>query len=558
MDDFFDQNEGMRFFPYLGAVLMSGILVLMSQAQEVEAPKEVVDEAAPAVQQVKPTEEVKSETAPAVARADGGVKADAESQKGTAESVPERGTSAVRREESKVREFAKGESYADKVVVISVGEEDLMNPAKFEYMSRTLKRASDEGAEAVVIDLDTPGGIAWNTTTMAMEDLQKMRVRTVAFVNPRALSAGALIAMGTDAIYMSPASSIGAATPVTSMGAELGEAERAKMNSALMAMARSAAKAKGHREEVANSMVDKDVGLKIGDVEIVPKGQICSLDQEQATRLFGSKPLLAKAVVASLDELKELEQFKGESVRAEPQGFELVAIWITQYATVLLLIGLAAGYLEMQSPGFGLPGFTAAAAFFLFFFGHYIAGSLVGFETVAIFVLGIGLIVLEFFILPGFLVPGLVGLALVIGALIYTMAGWEFTVPEGRTLPVRLDDYVRPLLNLGMAFVGSIVAILLMMRFLPEVGPFKHMILETAVGGAQASIEGVGQRHASSIQVGALGLTRSALRPYGNVDFDGVTLEAMAEGDYLPHGIAVRVRSVKDGRVVVERAGEVA
>lgn len=462
----------------------------------------------------------------------------------------------VRRDEVKPRVFEQGESYEGKVVIIPVGEEDLMNPARFEYMSRTLKRASDEGAEAVVIDLDTPGGIAWNTTTMAMEDLQKMKVRTVAFVNPRALSAGALIAMGTDAIYMSPASTIGAATPVSSMGAELGEAERAKMNSALMAMARSAAKAKGHREEVANSMVDKDVGLKIGEVEIVPKGQICSLDQEQATRMFDGKPLLAKAVVGDLEALKQMEQFKGESVRAEPQGFELVAIWITQYATVLLLIGLAAGYLEMQAPGFGLPGFTAIAAFFLFFFGHYIAGSLVGFETVALFVLGIGLIAVEFFILPGFIVPGLVGLAMVVGALIYTMAGWEFTVPEGGVLPVRLEDYMRPLLNLGLAFVGSIIVIMLMMRYLPDVGPFKNMILETAVGGEQASIEGEGQRMAGSVAVGALGLTKSALRPYGNVEFDGVMLEAMSEGDYLPPGTKVRVRSVTSGKMVVEREAE--
>lgn len=453
--------------------------------------------------------------------------------------------------EQEVRSFRSGESYEGKVVVIRVGEADLMNPAKFEFMSRALKRASEENAEAVLFDMDTPGGMAWNTTTMAMEDLQKMKVKTVTYVNPRALSAGALIALGTDAIYMGPVSTIGAATPVSSMGGELGEAERAKMNSALMAMARSAAKAKGHREEVANSMVDKDVGLKIGDKELVPKGQICSLDQDQATQVIDGKPVLAKAVAKDLEEVKRLEGLRGESVVVEPKGFEMVAIWITQYAAVLLLIGLAAGYLEMQAPGFGLPGIVAAMAFFLFFFGHYVAGSLVGYETLAIFILGVALIMVEFFVFPGVVLPGLVGLVMVVGALVYTMAGWEFTVPEGGVVPVRWDDYAMPLVNMALAFIGAVVVILLTMRFLPDVGPFRHMVLQTAVGGAQASIEGERQRMVSKIEVGSEGVTRTAMRPYGDVEFEGAMMEAMSEGDYLLPGTAVKVKSLNGGKVVV-------
>jgi len=455
--------------------------------------------------------------------------------------------------ESQAREIRPEESYEGKVVIISIGEDDLINPARFEYMSRALKRVSLEKAEAVIFDLYTPGGIAWNTTTMIMEDLQKVDVKTIAYVNPRALSAGALIALGTDAIYMSPTSTIGAATPVMSTGGEMGEAERAKMNSALMAMARSAAKSKGHREAIANSMVDKDVGLKIGEEEIIPKGQICSLDQEQATRVFDGKPLLAKGIANSLDELKQMEGLRGETVLAEPKGFEQIAIWITQYAAILLVIGLAAGYLEMQTPGLGLAGIVSALAFFIFFFGHYIAGSLIGYETVVLFIFGVALIAVEFFLLPGYILPGVMGLALVVGTLVYTMAGWDMSVPEEGVLPVRWADYQRAVINIGLALVGSIVAIMVMMRFLPDIGPFKQLVLQTAVGGAQASIEGDAQRQASSIEVGMLGSTRSALRPYGNVEFEGGIMEATVEGDYLPQGTQVKVRAVKGGRIVVER-----
>ncbi len=441
--------------------------------------------------------------------------------------------------------------FTDKVVIIPIGEEDLINPARFDFMSRTLTRATEEGAEAVIFDLDTPGGIAWNTTTVMLEDLQKLGVKSIAYVNPRALSAGAMVALGTDAIYMSPASSIGAATPVNASGAELDEATRAKTNSAMMAMARSAAKAKGHNPALADAMIDKDIGLKIGDVEIVPKGQICTLDQEQATKVYNGKPLLAKGVVSDLNALKKIENLKGETLVAEPKGFEKVAIWITQYAAILLLIGLAAGYIELQHPGFGLPGIVAAIAFGTFFFGHYVAGSLIGYETVVIFILGLALIAVEFFVFPGTIVPGLLGLMMVLGAIIYTMAGWDITVPDGKIFPTELASYAVPLRNLGLAFLGAIIAIMLLMRFLPTTGPFGRLILQTAVGGAQASIDGAGQM-LSQVAVGTAGVTQSALRPYGNVNFDGLNMEVAVEGGYLPPGQPVRVKAIRGSKVIVE------
>ena len=284
------------------------------------------------------------------------------------------------------------------------------------------------------------------------------------------------------------------------------------------------------------------------------EGRILTLDQEQATRVFNGKPLLAKGVAKDIAEVLRLEGIKAQTVTAEPRGFELVAIWITQYAAILLLIGLAAGYLEMQHPGMGLPGIIAAVAFGLFFFGHYVAGSLVGHETVFIFAVGVVLLLIELFVFPGHIVPGLLGLLCVFGALIYTMAGWDFTVPEGSTFPVRLTDYAVPLRNLAIAFIGALAVIMLFMRWFPAVGPFKFLVLRSEVGGQQASIEGEGQRQASSVTVGDAGTTRSALRPYGHVDFNGVQVEAMVVGDYLMPGASVRVRSVNGGKIVVERA----
>jgi membrane-bound serine protease (ClpP class) len=460
----------------------------------------------------------------------------------------------ARSKESPTMAASRQGEFTGKVVVLPVGEEDLMNPARFEFMSRTMKRATEEGAQALVFDIDTPGGMAWNTTTVMMQDLERLGCRSISYVNPRAMSAGALIAIATDAIYMSPVSSIGAATPVNPAAVEMGEAERAKNNSGYMAMARSAAKPKRHNPAVVEAMIDKDVGLKIGDEEICPKGRLLTLDQEQATKMYDGKPLLAKGIAKNLSEVLKKEGLTQEMVTAEPKGFERIAIWITQYAAILLLVGLATGYMELQHPGFGVPGVISAVAFGLFFFGHFVAGSLVGYETVFIFLLGVVFIIIELFVFPGHLVPGLVGLLCIAGALIYTMAGWDINIPAGHTFPVRMTDYATALRNLGIAFVGAVAIILVFMRFFPSTGPFKFLVLRTQVAGEQAAIEGEGQRRASSISVGSAGVTRSAMRPYGHVDFDGTQLEAMIEGDYVSPGTQVRVRAMLGGKIIVERA----
>jgi membrane-bound serine protease (ClpP class) len=322
-----------------------------------------------------------------------------------------------------------------------------------------------------------------------------------------------------------------------------------------MGMARSAASAKGHNGAVVEAMIDKDVGLKIGDEEICRKGSILTLDQNQATKEYNGKPLLAKAIVKNLAELRQREGFKGEVITAEPRGFEKIALLIAQYASILILIGLAAGYIEMQHPGLMIPGVIAAVAFGLFFFGHFVAGSLAGYETVVVFVIGLLLLVVEFFFFPGHIIPGLLGLIMVLGALLYTMADWGSAAPpRGDGLPINFANYVVPMRNMGIAFIGAIAIVMVAMRFLPNVGPFRQLVLHAHVGGAQASIEGQAQSRVTKIKIGDTGNTYSDLRPYGNVNIQGEHLEAVVEGDYLPPQTPVRVVSISGGKVVVERA----
>lgn len=448
-------------------------------------------------------------------------------------------------------------SYKGKVVVIPVGEEDLIARARFEFMSRTLERCTAEGAEAVIFDLDTPGGLLWDTVDLMMNDLQQLKPRSFAFVNKRALSAGAMIAVATDGIYMAPTSTAGAATPIYGGAQEMGDAERAKMNSATMGMARAVAKRKGHDPRVIEAMIDMSRELKVGDLELDTKDSILTLDaQEAILKLDNGKPVFAKGIVDSLEDIKKAEGLKGELVTAEPTGFENIAIWVTRYAALLILIGVAGGYLEMQTPGFGIPGFVSIAAFSLFFFGHYVAGSLVGQETAvvaALFVIGILLLIIELAVFPGLFVPGILGFVLVMVALVYTMSAWEMPTLPGTT-PAEgesasgfdIQVYAIGLRNFALGILGAGLIILAVFRFLPQTTPFQKLVLASAIDGGDA----IPKRQ--TLVVGDVGQTCSALRPYGTVQFGEERLEAMVEGGYLPTGMEVRVREIQGPKIIVE------
>ncbi len=466
---------------------------------------------------------------------------------------------AEAKSEIKMPVIARDQSYKDKVVVIPVGEDDLIIPARFEFMKRTLNLCNSQGAEAVIFDLDTPGGLAWDTISLMMKDLQSLKPRSFSFVNTRAISAGAMIAMATDVIYMAPASAIGASTPVSGDGTPLAEAERAKNNSAFMGMARTVVREKGHDVRIIEGMIDMDRGLIINGQVIIPKGEIVTLDSEQATMLINGKPLLAKGIAKSIDEIKQRESLKGEVITAEPTGFEMIAIWVTRYAAILILIGLAGGYLEMQTPGFGIPGFISIGAFALFFFGHYVAGSLAGQETMvvaAIFVLGIVLIGVELLAAPGTILPGLLGFTCVMVALVYAMSGWEMVPPSGEApatdggFSFNLATYAVGFRNFALGVTGAAVIITLLALWLPELRPFRALVLQTAAGGTLNDTPSM--QAAAKAKAGDGGLARSALRPYGTIEIGGRLVEAMVEGDYVQSGTAIRVREVRGEKIIVE------
>lgn len=439
-------------------------------------------------------------------------------------------------------------SFSGKVLRITIGQKDLINGQTFKFWERILERVKEEKPVAVVFDLNTPGGLAMATQEL-MGEIAKLEVPTFSYVNPMALSAGALVAVSTDKIYMAPGSTIGAAAVVNSTGMEIEKHMRAKLESAFDAHVRGILDKQGHRHEVVRAMtvIDDEEDRKVGDLT-VKKGELLTLTAEEAVKVQeDGKPLLAIAVVKSLEELLKNEGLSDATiVTATPTGFEKFAWWIAGISPLLIMIGLGGGYLELKSPGFGIGGAVALTAFGLFFFGNYVAGGLAGYELAFVFILGIILIALEIFVIPGFAITGLIGAGLVVVSLVMSMTDsfkWDEAGEIGGV--GTFWELLRwPVFNLAIGLVGGTIIMLIMMRFLPNVPFFNRFLLN-----AHLKSEEVVSRPEVGSLVGQVGETVTDLRPAGKVLIGERRVDVTLDSGYAPKGTKVRV--VEQGMSIV-------
>ena len=456
----------------------------------------------------------------------------------------------------------KLESYKDKIVVIPVGMESLIRQTKFDFMKRVISKANSDGASAIIFDLNTPGGIAWYTEEIMLSDLQNLSIPTYSYVNPKAMSAGALIAIATDHIYMHEPSTIGAAAPVMGNGQDIPEAMLKKVMSDILATADDVARLKGHDPLIAKAFVDSEIEVLFEIPEITADGDLNTInafspDDEndllvlnawQATQIIDGKPLFAEGLAESIDDLIVKAGLNGEIVTAKPLGFEYVSDLIVKLAPWLLLFGIAGAYMELKAPGFGLPGFVSLISFALFFFGHNVAGYLAGYEIVGVFILGLVLLILEFFVFPGLIVLGLLGAILVIGSLIYTMVDpldldWNGEINISNFISVLSD----PLMNVCIGVFGSFIIVLFFMRFMNSIPIMKGMVLsEGDVVNSQSD-------PVNSL-LGREGKTLTDLKPSGSAMIDGERVDVVSDGEFIPKESNVVVSKHEGLRVLVEKS----
>jgi membrane-bound serine protease (ClpP class) len=348
---------------------------------------------------------------------------------------------------------------------------------------------------------------------------------------------------------MAPVSAIGAAAPVMASGEDLPVTMREKTISYWSAMVRGSAAKNGHNPDVGQAFMDKEKEVKIGDKIIHPKGALLTLNAQEAIEKFNNKPLLADGIADSISDLAKKAGLKGNVVRLEPTGFERIAFWITALAPLLLLGGIIGAYLEFKIPGATLPGVIAAVCFALFFLGHYLAG-LSGWEVVALFLLGLLLVLIEIlFFAHSTIVFGVVGVFLMLASILWAMIdrypGEKF-LPSGQML-------LMPLINLTIAIVAATIAIVLLARYLPRTSLYRRFALVTS-NPAGPSLGHLPRQFATGVGLGpgAQGVAISMLRPSGKARFSNHLVDVITEGEFVAADTPVTVVQTDGMRVVVK------
>lgn len=462
------------------------------------------------------------------------------------------------KEEKTLPGKVKEESFENKLVVLKVGKDDLINKQSFKFWRRMLRRAEDEKARAVLFDLDTPGGYAFETKEI-MSEITRLTIPSYAFVNENALSAGALMSVATDGIYMSPEGTIGAAGLVSGGGAEIGEMMRKKLHSSFEAQIRSVAEKKGHDPDLIRAMMIPEPRDRVFGSVVVKAGELLTLTATEATSLRDGRTLLAKAVAGSIEEIAQMEGMEGvEIVRAEATAFENFAWWVSKWSFLLILVGMAAAYAELKAPGFGIGGAISLLAFGMFFFGNYMAGNLANYELVALFVLGVILVAVELFLIPGTGVTGIAGVLCMLGALLLgTVDKIDWSDWKVGDFSGGLIDLLRgPALTLGTGLLGGSILVLLLMRFLPNAPLFRAFIARKELAGG-ASLDDEAAVAGSEKRVGWTGEALTDLRPSGKAVMSGEELDVVADGAFISKGSKVRVLRQDGMRIVVSEIDSV-
>src|SRR5579859_2818346 len=288
-------------------------------------------------------------------------------------------------------------SSLQKVYILPIREN--IEPPLVYLVRRGVKEAMEAKADLLVLDMKTNGG-RLDVTEEIIDILNNFKGETATYVNDRAFSAGAFIAVATKKIYMAPESVIGAAAPIMmSPGGtgvqDLPSTVEVKMNSAVRALVRRVAEKNGYNVDVIEAMIDKNKELVIDGKVLNKKGDILTLTNTEAEREYGDppKPLLSSGTVGSLEGLLEKLGYGGsQQVTIKPTGMETIGTWINAISPILLIIGIIGIYIELKTPGAVLPGAVAVIAFVFYFLGGYVAG-LSGMEWILVFVVGLALVV---------------------------------------------------------------------------------------------------------------------------------------------------------------------
>ncbi len=459
-----------------------------------------------------------------------------------------------------------------KVYVVPIS--GTVEPGMAAYVKRVLEDLKDKDDGVIVFKMDTFGGRVDAALDIvdAISNIPKMK--TVSWVEKRAISAGALIALSSGRLFMKENTIIGDCAPII-QSKEGMEMAGEKIQTVLRARFRALAKKNNYPVVLAESMVSIDMevyevvmnnGNQNGEKQFISKKAYDDLTDDQKQKIRSKKTIVAKGELLTMDDKEAAEwKFSQKSLENIEALYPLLGItaadvttieeswsenlvrFLQPFLPILMLIGIGAVYLEIKAPGFGIFGITGIVCLGLVFFNQYLAG-LADYTELLLLLIGILLLGVEVFVLPGFGVAGISALLFLAAGLVLSFQGFVLPDPalpwEGRLLMINLAQVLGSFL---LAFILS----LFMIRFiLPQMskvikGPYLSATL------SQSHVDSDGKPF---VQPGDQGRTLSTLRPAGKVMIGTKKIDAIARGEFIAPDQPVIVDRIESNRVIVKPA----
>lgn len=411
-------------------------------------------------------------------------------------------------------------------------KEDI-GPNAWRQVKNAYTKAEAAKVDLVLIEMNTFGGMV-NFADSIRSRILDSPLETVVFINHNAASAGALISLASDRIYMSKGSSIGAASVVDQSGQLMPE----KHQSYMRGLMRATAEAKGRDPKIAEAFVDGDVDLP----EMKPAGKILTLTSAEAVAIG-----LAEAEATSVAEVLTAEGLSSPQVTTHQVTTidQIIAFLINPAVSGILILLIIGGiYFEMQTPGIGFALIVAIVAAALFFAPLYIQGLADNWE-IALFVVGIVLILLELFVIPGFGVAGILGIICLVCGLAFSMVVndyFDFSIAEPGML---FNSFLLVIASMVMATIVMVI----FGKSLLNTRAFKRLVLQDE----QRSTAGYTSSKVNLEMVNKAGIAKTVLRPSGKVEIEGKWYDAVALDGFIDIGEEVYVEKHENYNLFVRK-----
>jgi membrane-bound serine protease (ClpP class) len=463
-------------------------------------------------------------------------------------------------------------SRKDNSVVIIIPVSGTVDQGMSAFITRALHETQKYPKRIIVLEMDTFGGEVDAAFQIVDTMVNVKDAITIAYVKTKAISAGALIALSCKKLVMQNNTTIGDVAPLT-YGNDGPKMLGEKFQSPIRAKFRTLAKRNGYPERLTEAMVTE--GLSVYEVHFpdsvvyMDSTELAELKPEikkkiiSTTTIDKSNELLtmddveahklgfSKMSVSSMDEmLSKMGYQKLKIIRMETTWSEVFVRFMGTISPLLMMIGLAALYMELKSPGFGLPGIVAICCLGLVFFSQFAIG-LADYSELLLIGLGVLLILVEIFILPGFGAAGITGMFLVALGLVLSFQGFVIPKPE---FPWQMQQLTHNVLKVFGSIIGSFVLFAVFFRFVfPRLGMVvKGPYLMADLREAKSDSDMV-----MNIAPGTKGTAESILRPAGKALFNNnERYDVVTEGDFIEKGSAIVVLDIQGNRIIVSRDQE--